>query len=57
MEWAGIELDIEANRAARGAQAAIQSLRSKVRVQVVPVDEEAVMVRAAASVMGGRQGQ
>jgi acetate kinase len=57
MEWAGIELDIEANRAARGTEAAIQSVRSKVRVQVIPVDEEAVMVRAAASVMGRRQGQ
>ena len=55
MEWAGIELDVAANRAARGAEAAIQSAQSKVRVHVVPVDEEAVMVRAAAAVMG-RQG-
>ena len=55
MEWAGIELDPTANRAARGAEAAIQSARSKVRVQVVPVDEEAVMVRAAVKMMGGGQ--
>jgi len=47
MEWAGIELDLPANLAARGAEAAIQSARSKVRVHVVPVDEEAGMVRAA----------
>ena len=52
MEWAGIELDLAANRAARGPEAAIQSARSKVRVHVVPVDEEAVMVRAAVAVMG-----
>lgn len=52
MQWAGIELDVAANRAARGAEAAIQAAQSKVRVQVVPVDEEAVMVRAAAAVMG-----
>jgi acetate kinase len=55
MEWAGIELDPGANRAARGSETAIQSARSKVRVHVVPVDEEAVMVRAAVAVM--RAGQ
>jgi acetate kinase len=47
MSWAGIELDPVANRAARGAEAAIHTAASKVRVQVVPVDEEQVMVRAA----------
>ena len=52
MEWAGIELDAVANGAARGAEAAIQSAGSKVRVQVIPVDEEVVMVRGAAGVMG-----
>ena len=54
MEWAGIELDPAANRAARGAEAAIQSAGSRVRVHVIPVDEEAVMVRAAVAVMGRR---
>ena len=56
MEWAGIELDLAANRSARGAEVAIQSSSSRVRVHVVPVDEDAVMVRAAAVVMGGAQG-
>jgi acetate kinase len=51
MEWAGIALDPAANRAARGAEAAIQAAGSRVRVQVIPVDEEAVMVRGAAAVM------
>jgi acetate kinase len=47
MAWAGIELDGPANSAAQGAEAAIQSVRSVVKVQVIPVDEEQVMVRAA----------
>jgi acetate kinase len=51
MEWAGIELDAAANGAARGAEAAIHSSGSRVRVQVVPVDEELVMLRAAAGVL------
>jgi acetate kinase len=52
MEWAGIELDAATNGAARGTEAAIQSAGSKVRVQVIPVDEEVVMVRGAAGVVG-----
>jgi acetate kinase len=51
MAWAGIELDAAANRAARGAEAAIHGRDAKVRVHVVPVDEELVMVRAAEDVM------
>jgi acetate kinase len=54
MEWAGIELDSTANSAAVGAEAAIQSVRSVVKVQVIPVDEELVMVRGADSIVGGR---
>jgi acetate kinase len=54
MSWAGIELDAAANESARGAEAAIQSARSTVRVQVVPVNEELVMVRAAEAVMGAK---
>jgi acetate kinase len=52
MEWAGIELDAAANGAARGAEAVIHSASSRVRAVVVPVDEELVMVRAAAAVVG-----
>jgi acetate kinase len=52
MGWAGFELDPGANGAARGKEAAIQSAGSKVRVQVIPVDEEVVMVRGAVGVMG-----
>jgi acetate kinase len=54
MAWAGIELDTAANGSARGAEASIHSHASKVRVQVIPVDEELVMVRAATAMMGPR---
>lgn len=54
MQWAGIELDAAANRAAQGTEGAIHSQRSKVRVQVVPVDEELVMVRSAARFVAER---
>ncbi len=53
MGWAGIELDATANAAARGAEAAIHAPASKVRVHVIPVDEELVMVRAAEAAMRG----
>jgi acetate kinase len=52
MDWAGIHLDRAANQAARGAEAAIQSAQSKVRVQVIPVDEEVVMVKGAVAAVG-----
>jgi acetate kinase len=51
MGWAGVELDTAANEAARGAEAAIQSARSAVRVQVVPVNEEMILVRATEAIM------
>ena len=51
MAWAGIELDPAANSAAKGAEAAVQSVRSVVKIQVIPVDEELVMVRGAVDVM------
>jgi acetate kinase len=54
MGWAGIELDAATNQAARGTEAAIQGARSKVRVQVIPVDEERVMVRLAEGALRGQ---
>jgi acetate kinase len=57
MAWAGVELSPTANQAACGAEAAIHAPNSKVRVHVIPVDEELVMVRAAqAAVEGGTPG-
>ena len=47
LQWAGIELSLEANSAARGAEARIDSGRGASQVYVVPVEEESVMVSAA----------
>lgn len=51
LEWAGIELDGAANEAARGQEARIDSRRLPVRVQVIPVEEERVLVAAALEVL------
>ena len=47
MQWAGIELDPSANEAARGVEARISASGSPVLVQVIAVQEEPLMVRAA----------
>lgn len=52
LSWAGIELDVAANDAARGQEARIDSSRLPVRVQVIPVEEEGVLVRAAVEILG-----
>lgn len=49
----GIVLDDEMNRATRG-QAAISAPASRVRVLVVPADEERIVARATADVIAGR---
>lgn len=46
-QWAGITLDPRANYAARGAQARISPDGAAVTVQVIPVDEEHTLARAA----------
>jgi len=50
LEWAGIELDRAANRAATGTGARISAPGSRVTVRVIPVYEELLMVRAALTV-------
>jgi len=53
MEWLGIELDREANRAAIGSEArVISSERSRVRVFVIPTDEESMIARHTAALIG-----
>ncbi len=52
MEWLGIELDRDANRAAGGDRAAvISSDRSRVRAFVIPTDEEAMIARHTAALL------
>lgn len=50
LEWAGIDLDPAANRAAKGSESRLSAAASRVRVWVIPVDEELLMVRAAQTV-------
>ena len=49
--WAGVELDRQANRAARGCEAWISGAASRIRVGVIPVDEEHTLACAAASLL------
>ena len=53
MEWCGIDIDVIANRDARGLSR-ISSIASRVEVWVVPVDEAAGLAREGAMLM--RQG-
>jgi acetate kinase len=46
LQWAGIELG-PANETARGSESRISAAGSRVRVWVIPVEEELLMVRAA----------
>ena len=53
MEWLGIDLDRDANRAAGGDRpAVISSERSRSRVFVIPTDEEAMIARHTAAAIG-----
>ncbi len=47
--WAGIELDADANRTARGVEARISRAGAPIEVYVIPVDEEHALARAALS--------
>ena len=54
MEWLGIELDETRNRTAPGTQPTIiSSERSRVRVFVIPTDEEAMIARHTIEATGG----
>lgn len=51
MEWAGIEIGSAQNDAARGQEARIDTSRLPVRVHVIPVEEEAILVRGALALL------
>ena len=51
LEWAGIELDTTANDEAHGQEAQISAPTSRVRVQVIPVQEEPALAAAALGVL------
>lgn len=51
MEWCGIEIDPEKNRAANGMEVCISNQASRVAVWVVPGNEAAVLAREALAVI------
>ena len=51
MEWAGIALDAQANRAAVGTEARISRPQSRTEIWVIPVDEAAILAQEAAAVV------
>jgi acetate kinase len=51
--WTGIEIEAAANEAARGQEVRIDTSKLPVRVQVIPVQEEGVLVRAAVDILAG----
>ncbi len=51
MQWAGIQLDPQANDAARGVEARIDAPGSRTAVHVIPVDEEQRLAAAARTVL------
>jgi acetate kinase len=54
MEWCGLVLDEELNAAAFGAEACISAPQSRMQAYVIPVDEELIIARQAASCLGAR---
>jgi acetate kinase len=53
-EWAGLVLDDPRNRAARGAEAVTSAAASRIRVLVIPADEERVIARETAACLAAR---
>ena len=54
MEWCGIEIDLNANRGARGLSR-ISSEKSRIAAWVIPVNEAAVLAREGAALMAQRK--
>ena len=50
MEWAGIALDAQANRAAVATEACISRPQSRTEIWVIPVDEAAILAQEAVAV-------
>jgi acetate kinase len=51
LEWCGIALDAEANRAATGQEARISAPESRTEVWVLPVDEATILAQEAAALL------
>jgi acetate kinase len=51
MEWAGVQVHVEANAAAIGVEASIASAASRVAIEVIPVDEACIIAGEAAALL------
>ena len=49
MEWCGLELEQEKNRATVGVEGAISAPGARFRAYVIPSDEEAIIARETAT--------
>ena len=54
MEWCGLSLDREKNDAAVGAESTISSTGTRLRVHVIPSDEEAIIARETTTLCQGK---
>jgi acetate kinase len=54
MEWCGLTLDEELNAAAIGSEARISAADARIQAYVIPVDEELIIARQAASCLRSR---
>ena len=52
LEWAGIDMDPQANLACVGTEASIAAPSSRAAVEVIRVDEASVLAGEAASLLG-----
>jgi acetate kinase len=57
MEWCGLVLDEERNAAAIGSEACISRPDARIQAWVIPVDEELIIARQAATCLGSRSTQ
>ncbi len=55
LEFMGVELDKDVNAATRGTETVISSHHSKVKVVVVPTDEELMIARDTESIVNGKE--
>jgi acetate kinase len=53
LAWAGVQLDVSANQAARGSEACISRQGSRTTIQVIPSDEDQLLASAALELSTG----
>jgi len=54
MDWLGVKLDLELNARTRGVEGVVSAVDSKVRVMVIPTNEELVVAREVRRLLMGR---